>query len=94
LRVGDVIKFGRVPFKIKESSVEKLSKKNESVMNQERTWEKNITDIESMDEHDLEKVVKEMIQPVKLQTSAPRRSDVPFLSHNNNFDIQDSEVDY
>jgi hypothetical protein len=44
VRVGDIVKFGRVPFKIKESSIEKLYKE-ESL----ESLERNITDIDSED---------------------------------------------
>ena len=42
IRVGDIVKFGRVPFKIKESSIEKKFK-HESM----ESLERNITDIDS-----------------------------------------------
>lgn len=68
--MGDVVKFGRVPFKIKESSVEKgRIKREESIQNDNenlKSLEKNITDIESLDgENDLNIVLKEMISASK-----------------------------
>lgn len=78
--MGDVVKFGRVPFRVKESSVQRLTMREDSMNREEQTFEKNITDIESMDEHDFQKIVREMVQPkLKISTSANRRSDVPFI---------------
>lgn len=50
LRVGDIVKFGRVPFLIKESSLE-AGVKGEEVIQQEEdeTLERNLTDIEYFD---------------------------------------------
>ena len=54
--------------------------REDSLNREEQTFEKNITDIESMDEHDFQKIVREMVQPkLKISTSANRRSDVPFI---------------
>ena len=61
--MGDVVKFGRVPFRVKESSVQRLTMREDSMNREEQTFEKNITDIESMDEHDFQKIVREMVQP-------------------------------
>lgn len=96
MKVGDVIKFGRVPFKVKESSVQRLTVHEDSPNKEERTFEKNITDVESMDEHDFQKIVREMVQPkLKINTSANRRSDVPFIQQTQqNADQQESEIDY
>lgn len=48
IKVGDVVKFGRVPFLIKESSLQKGAKGEQIYENEDNeTLERNITDIES-----------------------------------------------
>ncbi len=47
LKVGDIVKFGRVPFKVKESSLHKINKIDS--LNDLETLERNNTDIDSID---------------------------------------------
>lgn len=48
--MGEIIKFGRVPFIIKESSVQLGIRGEEIVVKEENeTMERNLTDIESLD---------------------------------------------
>jgi len=50
LRVGDIIKFGRVPFIVKESSIEEGVRGEEFVIKEDNeTMERNATDMESID---------------------------------------------
>lgn len=50
LWVGDVIKFGRVPFIVKESSAQEGERGDDVVIVEENeTMEKNVTEIESLD---------------------------------------------
>lgn len=58
--MGDIIKFGRVPFKIKESSVRPRPTTGRGANDEshlEQSLEKNITDIESIEEPDLNNVL-------------------------------------
>lgn len=58
LKVGDVIKFGRVPFRVKESTLEKEGNV-EDTLQMEPTLEKNLTDIESVD---IEREINDALQ--------------------------------
>jgi hypothetical protein len=50
IRTGDVIKFGRVPFRVKENSVQaKEGVEFESQPFNEGTMEKNMTEVDSAD---------------------------------------------
>jgi hypothetical protein len=47
MRVGDIIKFGRVPFIVKESSIEEGVRGEEFIIKEENeTMERNITDMD------------------------------------------------
>jgi hypothetical protein len=68
--------------------------REDTLNREEHTFEKNITDIESMDEHDFQRIVREMVQP-KLKISVNRRSDVPLIHQTQqNLENQESDVDY
>lgn len=50
LKVGDIIKFGWVPFVVKESSIEEGVRGEDFIMKEENeTMERNGTDVESLD---------------------------------------------
>lgn len=76
--MGDIIKFGRVPFKIKESSLEKFYK-HESM----ESLERNITDIDSEEggqgiNVNLKSIVVSQINKMEV---SPRHQDIPFMIH-------------
>ncbi len=89
--MGDIIKFGRVPFKIKESSLEKFYK-NESM----ESLERNITDIDSeeggqgINAH-LKSIVASQINKMEV---SPRHQDIPFMIHQHLVEHLESEAEF
>ncbi|CDW75264.1 fha domain [Stylonychia lemnae] len=94
LRVGDIVKFGRVPFRIKESSVQKSLNRIESQQNQDNSLEKNITDVESEGDQDINQVINDMIMTQAKQDSPRRRIILNNMHDGGILDHQESDIMY
>eukprot|EP00347_Sterkiella_histriomuscorum_P021524 403333677 len=87
LRVGDIIKFGRVPFRIKETSLQKYGmNQHDSHQNYENSLEKNITDVDSIDDRDYESYQK---KTTKKESTFKRLQDQPIFQNDLHHDSDD-----